>query len=464
MNYRFLACAVLLAFAGVFSAQASVVITVGHNDDDDAAPGFSFTNVPSPSDQDAATQAKFAIVDGAKEPNGGGVEKLNDGKTPTEEDQCAENFYFKSGTPGGRLQADLGSAIEIKQINTYSWHPNSRGPQVYKLYASDGAAPGFNPAPRRGTAPESCGWTLIAQVDTRSKDPKEPDGGQYGVSIFDSTGIVGKYRYLLFDIGNTETEDPWGNTYYSEIDVVDANAPPALDKPVAIAAALQTFSFETSDGQCNITFNATADPKMKYWAENKMAPVLAEWYPKIAAFLPSDGFVAPTHYTITIKPFDGVAYTVGTNITVGKKWLETTSPDDAVGCLVHESAHVVQRFGKNKYCTLSPGWLVEGSADYVRCFFYEPQNHGADMVWMRKQNPAKIRYDGSYRYSANFLDWVTQHYDKDIVVQMNTTMRQGKYDESLWKQYTGKTLQELGVEWKSDVLSQLASGDSNQAN
>ena len=43
---------------------------------------------------------------------------------------------------------------------------------------------------------------------------------QYGVSITDASGALGKYRYLLFDCIETETDDPWGNTFYSEIDVV----------------------------------------------------------------------------------------------------------------------------------------------------------------------------------------------------------------------------------------------------
>ena len=91
---------------------------------------------------------------------------------------------------------DLGGALDLKQVNTYSWHPSTRGPQVYKLYASDGEADNFKAKPKRGTDPVKCGWKLIAKVDTR---PKTGDGGgQYGVSISDSDGSIGKYRYLLF--------------------------------------------------------------------------------------------------------------------------------------------------------------------------------------------------------------------------------------------------------------------------
>ena len=115
---------------------------------------------------------------------------------------------------------DLGSAIEIKEVNTYSWHPNTRGPQVYKLYASDGTAKDFNSKPKTGTDPAKAGWTLVATVDTRPKEGQ--GGGQYGVSIADSTGAaLGKYRYLLFDISRTEADDDFGNTFYSEITVIE---------------------------------------------------------------------------------------------------------------------------------------------------------------------------------------------------------------------------------------------------
>ena len=113
---------------------------------------------------------------------------------------------------------DLGNAIEITQVNTYSWHANSRGPQVYNLFASEGAGPGFNPTPDSHTDPATCGWKLIATVDTVPTQGET--GGQYGVSITDASGSLGKFRYLLFDSIPTEFDNPWGNTFFSEINVI----------------------------------------------------------------------------------------------------------------------------------------------------------------------------------------------------------------------------------------------------
>ena len=113
---------------------------------------------------------------------------------------------------------DLKKVVDVQQINTYSWHPNTRGPQVYKLYASDGKDTGFKASPDENTYPLKTGWKLIATVDTRPKTGEA--GGQYGVSIASASGLVGQYRYLLFDCMPTEKDDDFGNTFFSEIDVV----------------------------------------------------------------------------------------------------------------------------------------------------------------------------------------------------------------------------------------------------
>jgi hypothetical protein len=452
MNYRTFILAFMVVLAGGLTTRAGVKITTGHNDNDDASAAFKFKNVPSPAPTNAATTAKFSIVAGEMDSGSGGLSKLNDGKLPGEEDQPDENFFFNAGTPGGRVEADLGSVISIREINTYSWHPNTRGPQVYKLFASDGAAADFNAVPTNGVNPESCGWKWIATVDTKSKGESE-DGGQYGVSISDTDGILGKYRYLLFDMASTEHEDDFGNTFYSEIDVISADAP--IKTAAAETDEPKPFSIKTADGKCEITINTTAAPELKDWAENDLAPVLAEWYPKIVAMLPSEGYTPPSHFSITLKPMDGVAFTSGTRVVANSEWLGKELHREAVGSLVHEMVHVVQQFhGRN------PGWLVEGSADYVRWFKYEPQSHGADIVWMRKRQHFTPHYNDSYRVTADFLNWVSEKYDPKIVAEMDAAMREGEYDENLWKKDTGKTLAELGAEWKSGIEAQLASTNS----
>jgi len=107
---------------------------------------------------------------------------------------------------------DLGRVIEIAEIHTYSWHPDTRGPQVYRLWASDGTNSRFNPEPKANIDPAACGWKSIAIVDTRSND-EDKDGGQFGVSITDASGSLGRFRYLMFDCYVTEVADDFGNTF-----------------------------------------------------------------------------------------------------------------------------------------------------------------------------------------------------------------------------------------------------------
>jgi hypothetical protein len=205
-------------FTLTVSANAQVKVTADHNPNTTASSVFKFKNVPPPSKDDAASRATMLLVEGDVDGNGADLSALIDGVLPTEEDEPAKNFFFNAGTGGGRLRMDLGSVIEIAQVNTYSWHPNTRGPQVYKLWASDGNDQKFNGTPKSNIDPATCGWKLIAVVDTRSKEGN--DGGQFGVNVTDSRGSLGKYRYLLFDCYVTETVDEYGNTFYSEIDVL----------------------------------------------------------------------------------------------------------------------------------------------------------------------------------------------------------------------------------------------------
>ena len=198
------------------TAHAQIRVTVERNTGTAATKEFKFKNVPRPAKDDAAAKATVTLLVGENDPLGGDLSVLTDGLLPTKADEPKANFYLASGAGGGRVRMDFGEVIEIKQVNSYSWHSSTGAPQVYLLYASDGAQVGFNAEPNANTDPIDCGWKLITTVDTR----KSGDGGQFGVSITDAHGILGKYRYLLFGLVATETDDDAGNTFYSEIDVV----------------------------------------------------------------------------------------------------------------------------------------------------------------------------------------------------------------------------------------------------
>jgi hypothetical protein len=214
----------VLLLAGLGLAVASATrsqtrITVDHNAGAAINAGWKFKSVPSPSHDDAATKARVLIVDGQADGNSAGVGALTDGILPDSDDQPRRNFFIAPGSGGARILLDLGRIIDVAQINSYSWHPGSRGPQVYRVWVSDGTAANFNEAPKANIDPRNCGWKVLATVDTRPNDEAN-DGGQWGVSINDAAASLGKFRYLLFDCYITEAADDFGNTFYSEIDVI----------------------------------------------------------------------------------------------------------------------------------------------------------------------------------------------------------------------------------------------------
>jgi hypothetical protein len=179
-------------------------------------------------------------------------------------------------------------------------------------------------------------------------------------------------------------------------------------------------------------------PEIKDWAL-RAARTCERAYPMINRELKSDGFKPPRHVHMRLTThYRGVAAAGGTRI-IGSAGYFKAHPDD-VGAMVHETAHVVQQYRRGN----NPSWLVEGVADYVRFFKYEPGKLG-------RIDPQQARYNGSYRVTAAFLAYLTRKYDKDIVRRLNQRMREGTYKEEVFKEWTGKALQELGNEWRASL-------------
>ena len=200
-----------------------------------------------------------------------------------------------------------------------------------------------------------------------------------------------------------------------------------------------TLRFAGGSAEYEYVFDASAAPELGQWMKTQLAPVIRKWYPKLVEMFPSEGWQAPKKLTFNFKDdIDYPAYTSGSAVTFSRKWINE-NPED-VGCGIHELFHVVQ----NGYRGKKTGWLQEGIADYVRWYLYEPEAHGCDM----KLDSDKVRYNSSYRVSANFLNFVEKKYP-GTVRELNALCRTGKYDEeTYWKKRTGKDVLELEREWK----------------
>lgn len=203
----------------------------------------------------------------------------------------------------------------------------------------------------------------------------------------------------------------------------------------------------------NWTLDTSRTPELKQWAETKLKPAVNQWYPVWVDCLASNGFAAPTHFTITIKPMDGVAATSGTDVEVSESWIkgQIAQPgnwNEAVGSVIHELVHVVQQYGNDKPRTAAtPIWLMEGIADYFRWFHYEPVAHWPKMT---AQDGATAHYTDSYQTTAGFLEYVCKNHNHEFVIRMNAALREHRYSPNLWINYTGMSVENL---WKAYVAS-----------
>ncbi|MGV3773648.1 MAG: basic secretory protein-like protein, partial [Verrucomicrobiales bacterium] len=440
-----LGCAAAILSTSAVASFAEASVQKEHLRDNQANAAFKFEKIPQPTAEDAATQAKISIIKGRQDRASNGLGALTDGYVPANEDAPGANFFFAPGTDGGWLLFDLGKPISIKQINSYSWHRDTRAAQVYTVYGSDKAIDETAPSANQL---ESKGWKKISQLDSRPGKNVE-EGGQYGASIAAADKPFGPFQFLLFAISATETNDNFGNTFYSEIDIINANAPAPKSGPIQ-PQGLTNFSV----GNFHFQLDTSDALDLTDWAVNELRPIITNWYPKIVKMLPGDNYQAPTNVTIEIKNMDGVAHASGSTISCSADWFRKNLQGEAKGAVVHELVHVVQQYGRRRANpdgrrAERPGWLVEGIPDYIRWYLYESTSEGA-----RIRNVERARYDGNYRVTANFLNWVVKNHGEDVIPRLNAALREGSYDASLWEKMTGKTAQQLGEEWKASLSKQ----------
>ena len=179
-------------------------------------------------------------------------------------------------------------------------------------------------------------------------------------------------------------------------------------------------------------------PEMQEWGEKAVA-ICEKQYPMICDELTSPGYTPPTRIRMVFDPeYKGIAAAGGNRIVASPSYFKGHRDD--FGAMVHETAHCVQGYRARRL----PGWLVEGIADYVRYWKYEPKK-------ARKPRPERARYDGSYGTTAAFLQFVSEKYDPKAVLKLNELLRTDKYEPAVWKTLTGKTVEELNQEWRQSL-------------
>lgn len=175
-------------------------------------------------------------------------------------------------------------------------------------------------------------------------------------------------------------------------------------------------------------------PESQAWGDAAKA-LVESWFPTVCSLLATEEYKPPKEIKLVIKKsINSPAYASGGTITINGKWI-TDHPDD-LGMIVHELTHVVQSYPRNQK---KPGWLVEGIADYVRWWRYEPE------AKRPRIDPEKNKYSDSYRVTAYWLAWVSKKYDMRLVPAIDLALRKAEDPMPIFAKMTGKEPEEL---WK----------------
>lgn len=203
----------------------------------------------------------------------------------------------------------------------------------------------------------------------------------------------------------------------------------ADDKPTPLSRVTMALpEFELDVGE--VSDNSAAVE----WGKRAQT-MCEEWFPVLCAHLATEEWKPPQKIRIVMKRELRVpGYTSGGTISVSGKWI-TEHPDD-FGLVIHELVHVIQNYPPRQ-----PGWLVEGVADYMRYWKYEPE------MPRRRIDFKTAKYTDAYYTSAAFLAWTAHTYDRALLRRLDAALRKGEYRDELFETITGKPLDQLWEEF-----------------
>jgi len=182
---------------------------------------------------------------------------------------------------------------------------------------------------------------------------------------------------------------------------------------------------------CHLTFINQA-PGLDPALQEKLVNTFFTVYPKLAKAYNTHTAKSVTFVMDTT--YNGVAATDNGRVVFSFKYMKSHPKD--IDVVTHEVMHIVQDYGDSN----GPGWLTEGIADYARNKF-GVDNAGAG--WCLPDYKPTQNYTNSYRITARFLVWIEEKYKPDMVKELDKAMRDHTYHDDIWKEKTGKSLDEL---------------------
>jgi hypothetical protein len=181
-----------------------------------------------------------------------------------------------------------------------------------------------------------------------------------------------------------------------------------------------------------------SDPKLNQEFKNNIAERFFATYPKMAGHFNSKA-VKNVIIIFSDADTDHPAHAVNNEITLFTKFFTKPVRDKDIDVIVHEGFHLIQAYPASKN---TPGWLVEGIADYVR-EIYGLSNAASGWALPGILDDKGNKYQASYRTTARFLLWLDKNVKKGIVETLDEKCRNATYTSEVWKKLTNKTIDQL---------------------
>ena len=182
-----------------------------------------------------------------------------------------------------------------------------------------------------------------------------------------------------------------------------------------------------------------------------------ENYPKILPLLADDPASLPQHFDIIFRQHlhlpqfgrqEPPGYVTGATIYLdadvftsptNSDWIGN-DPTDFAKVLVHEMAHVAQDYG---FKTVPEYWR-EGMADFVRYKLGFTNSYRCPEC--AEEFPD---YTSGYTCAGAFLLYLDANYGTNLVRQLNSELRHGTYSDAFFAKMTGKSLNELWLQFQT---------------
>lgn len=164
-------------------------------------------------------------------------------------------------------------------------------------------------------------------------------------------------------------------------------------------------------------------------------------YPQLAArFNPA----APSVVGMIFTDEPGVAWASDGNTFYNKSYLASAPLDSDV--VVHETMHIVQ----GGYSGEVPGWIIEGTADYVRdAYGLHNAEHGWALPTGWTYGP---HYLDGYGDAAAFMKWIDATHRRGrqpVADALDDILRQGLYSDQTFIDLTGQDVESLWLEYSA---------------